>query len=83
MQPSSLSRVRSSIAIRIQGGAKPLVNFTARDPDRTARMLEPVFGWRIRWQQGLTPFSHGDYQPGGRFCFLDPDGIEYEVVSYR
>ena len=32
---------------------------------------------------GLTPFSHGDYEPGRRFYFLDPDGIESEVVSYR
>ena len=31
---------------------------------------------------GLVPFSHGDYDPGRRFYFLDPDGIEYEVVSY-
>ena len=32
---------------------------------------------------GLLPFNHGDYDPGRRFYFLDPDGIEYEVVSYR
>lgn len=32
---------------------------------------------------GLKPFSHGDYHPGRRFYFLDPNGIEYEVVSYR
>ncbi len=31
---------------------------------------------------GLRPFNHGDYDPGRRFYFLDPDGIEYEVVSY-
>lgn len=31
---------------------------------------------------GLEPFSHGDYDPGRRFYFFDPDGIEYEVVSY-
>ena len=31
---------------------------------------------------GLTPFNHGDYAPGRRFYFFDPDGIEYEVVSY-
>jgi catechol 2,3-dioxygenase-like lactoylglutathione lyase family enzyme len=31
---------------------------------------------------GLTPFNHGDYEPGRRFYFLDPDGIEFEVVSY-
>ena len=32
---------------------------------------------------GLRPFAHADYDPGRRFYFLDPDGIEYEVVSYR
>jgi catechol 2,3-dioxygenase-like lactoylglutathione lyase family enzyme len=32
---------------------------------------------------GLKPFSHADYEPGRRFYFLDPDGIEYEVVSYN
>jgi catechol 2,3-dioxygenase-like lactoylglutathione lyase family enzyme len=32
---------------------------------------------------GLKTFSHGSYDPGRRFYFLDPDGIEYEVVSYR
>jgi glyoxylase I family protein len=31
---------------------------------------------------GLAPFNHADYEPGRRFYFFDPDGIEYEVVSY-
>ena len=31
---------------------------------------------------GLTPFNHGDYDPGRRFYFFDPDGVEYEIVSY-
>lgn len=31
---------------------------------------------------GLTPFSHGDYDPGKRFYLFDPDGIEWEIVSY-
>jgi len=31
---------------------------------------------------GLKPFNHANYKPGRRFYFLDPDGIEYEVVSY-
>ena len=31
---------------------------------------------------GLTPHSHADYEPGKRFYFHDPDGIEIEVVSY-
>ena len=32
---------------------------------------------------GLRPYNHGDYAPGRRSYFNDPDGIEYEVVSYR
>ncbi|HEX8621236.1 MAG TPA: VOC family protein [Allosphingosinicella sp.] len=118
------------------------VNVTVSDPDRAARLMESVFGWRVRWQgpsmnggrtihvgsedhyvalyaakdgppgdagfakgrplnhigvevddlhatearvveAGLTPFSHGDYEPGRRFYFFDPDGIEFEVISYR
>ena len=31
---------------------------------------------------GLVPVSHGDYEPGRRFYFLDFDGTEFEVVSY-
>jgi catechol 2,3-dioxygenase-like lactoylglutathione lyase family enzyme len=118
------------------------VNVTVSDPARSARLMESVFGWKIRWQGpaqnggrtihvgsdeayvavytdpartysaadfakgrplnhigvevadldatearvvavGLTPFSHGDYEPGRRFYFFDPDGIEFEVISYR
>ena len=31
---------------------------------------------------GIEPYSFGDYEPGLRFYFNDPDGIEYEVVAY-
>ena len=31
---------------------------------------------------GLETYSHADYEPGRRFYFEDPDGIEFEVVSY-
>jgi catechol 2,3-dioxygenase-like lactoylglutathione lyase family enzyme len=31
---------------------------------------------------GFRPHSHADYEPGKRFYFRDPDGIEFEVVSY-
>lgn len=31
---------------------------------------------------GFKPFSHGDYDPGRRFYFLDWNNIEFEVVSY-
>jgi glyoxylase I family protein len=117
------------------------VNLTVGDPDRTAAMLQAVFGWKERWrgpsamggrtihvgseshylavyaeedtdgspqqhrkgeplnhvgvqvddldaveakviEQGLTPFNHGDYEPGRRFYFFDENGIEFEIVSY-
>lgn len=32
--------------------------------------------------RGLEPRAHADYDPGRRFYFEDPDGIEFEVVSY-
>lgn len=118
------------------------VNVTVSDADRTAELMQRIFGWHVRWSgpardigrvihvgsdehylalytpptdaddadqfikgrplnhigvevadldeietkvaaAGLTPFAHGDYEPGRRFYFLDPDGIEYEVVSYQ
>ncbi len=31
---------------------------------------------------GFTPHNHGDYEPGVRFYFDGPDGIEFEVVQY-
>lgn len=31
---------------------------------------------------GLEPINHADYDPGRRFYFVDPDGVEYEIVSY-
>lgn len=31
---------------------------------------------------GFAPHNHADYEPGRRFYFDGPDGIEIEVVSY-
>jgi catechol 2,3-dioxygenase-like lactoylglutathione lyase family enzyme len=31
---------------------------------------------------GLHPFNHGSYSPGRRFYLFDPDGVEWEIVSY-
>src|SRR3954469_22019699 len=117
------------------------VNLTVGDAERSAALLERLFGWHVRWsgpamgggrsvhvgtddqylalysdgggdgaalswakgvplnhvavtvddldavearvaEAGLTPFGHGDYEPGRRFYFLDEDRIEFEVVSY-
>ena len=32
--------------------------------------------------QGLIPINHADYEPGRRFYFDTPHGIEIEVISY-
>lgn len=31
---------------------------------------------------GYTPHSHAEYEPGRRFYFDGPDGVEYELVAY-
>ena len=36
---------------------------------------------RVR-AEGIETHSHADYEPGRRFYFRDPDGVEYEIVSY-
>lgn len=33
-------------------------------------------------QAGFVAHSHADYEPGQRFYFDGPDGVEIEVVSY-
>jgi catechol 2,3-dioxygenase-like lactoylglutathione lyase family enzyme len=32
--------------------------------------------------EGFTPHSHANYEPGKRFYFAGPEGVEIEVVSY-
>ena len=31
---------------------------------------------------GYTPHNHANYEPGERFYFDGPDGIEFEVIAY-
>ncbi|MGI9425811.1 MAG: VOC family protein [Hyphomicrobiaceae bacterium] len=33
-------------------------------------------------EAGYATHNHADYEPGRRFYFNGPDGIEFEVVSY-
>jgi catechol 2,3-dioxygenase-like lactoylglutathione lyase family enzyme len=33
-------------------------------------------------REGFTPHSHAEYEPGKRFYFAGPEGVEIEVVSY-
>lgn len=41
------------------------VNVTVRDPDRTAALMEAIFGWRIRWR--------GPARDGGRTIHIGSD----------
>jgi len=66
------------LAVYSNGGAPPLgrlnhVGIVVGDLAESERRVAAA---------GLTPFNHGNYEPGRRFYFLDDDGIEFEVVSY-
>ncbi|MBX9731052.1 MAG: VOC family protein [Sphingomonas sp.] len=74
LQSSNISRPTDDVGTRFEKGV-PFnhVGVQVDDLDAVeARVLA----------QGLTPFAHDDYEPGRRFYFFDPDGIEYEIVSY-
>lgn len=43
------------------------VNVTVSDPDRTAAMLDAIFGWKIRWQ--------GESDLGGRTMHVGQPGV--------
>ncbi|MEM9551694.1 MAG: VOC family protein [Pseudomonadota bacterium] len=118
------------------------LNVTVPDPKHTAKVLENLFDWKVRWEgtsmgtgysvhvgdeesylalfspggdlapsqntygrigglnhvgvvvtdlhdvetkvksAGYTPHNHADYEPGQRFYFDGPGGIEFEVVCY-
>jgi catechol 2,3-dioxygenase-like lactoylglutathione lyase family enzyme len=49
------------------------IGFVVDDLDEIERRLV---------ERGVTTHNHADYEPGRRFYFDDPDGIEVEVVSY-
>ncbi len=59
---------------QVKGRPMNHVGLQVNDLDAAERVVE---------QHGLSPFSHGTYEPGPRsFYFFDWDGIEFEVVSY-
>ncbi len=54
-------------------GALNHVAVVVDDLDETERRVKAT---------GIETHNHQDYEPGRRFYFDDPDGIEFEVVSY-
>ncbi len=68
---------------RSEPGAAPLGWSKGMPLNHVAVVVEDLDAVEARVKgEGLEPFSHGDYEPGRRFYFFDPDGIEFEVVSY-
>ncbi len=49
------------------------IGITVDDLDQTEERVKSL---------GLYPHLHADYEPGRRFYFDDPSGLEIEVVSY-
>src|SRR5262245_19516629 len=47
--------------------------FVVESLDEARRRLQSV---------GVTPHFAADYEPGARLYFMDPDGIEIELVQY-
>ena len=60
-------------ATYLQKGGLNHVGVTVDDLDAVEKKVKA---------HGLSPNNHADYAPGRRFYFDDPDGIEWEVVSY-
>ncbi len=50
------------------------IGITVDDLDATEERVKDL---------GLKPHLHADYEPGRRFYFDDPSGIEIEVISYN
>ena len=49
------------------------VNVTVADPDATARLMETLFGWRVRWQ--------GANRSGGRTVHVGSSGHYLSLCS--
>lgn len=64
-------------------GAKPDSYGTVSGLNHVAVTVDDLNAVETRvMNEGLTPHSHGNYEPGRRFYFHDRDGIEWEVVQY-
>lgn len=50
------------------------IGITVDDLDQTEKRVKAL---------GLHPHLHADYEPGRRFYFDDPSGVEIEVVCYN
>ena len=55
-RPATRSSHDPTAETPVRAGRLEHINYTVADPDRTAAMLEAVFGWHVRW---AGPSIHG------------------------
>ncbi len=68
------SPIRQNTSSYSRIGGLNHIGMVVNDLDKVERKVEKA---------GFETYSFGDYEPGRRFYFRDPDGIEFEVISYQ
>ena len=65
------------------GSKRPTINYEATGLNHFGFVVDDLDAARDRLVElGVTPHNEADYEPGRRLYFLDPDGIEVELVQY-
>ena len=65
------------------GAALPAPDYEAVGLNHFGFVVDDLDAARTRLEQlGLAAHSEADYEPGRRLYFMDPDGIEVELVEY-
>ncbi len=63
---------------------RPAVDYSAVGLNHFGFVVDDLDAARARLtKHGLSPHLEGDYEPGRRLYFFDPDGIEVELVQYE
>jgi catechol 2,3-dioxygenase-like lactoylglutathione lyase family enzyme len=66
------------------GAARPVDDYGAVGLNHFGLVVDDLDAVRERLRGlGFEPHSEADYDPGRRFYFRDPDGIEVEIVQYE
>ena len=66
------------------GSSRPSLDYEAVGLNHFGFVVDDLDAARGRLAElGITPHMEADYDPGRRLYFLDPDGIEVELVQYE
>lgn len=65
------------------GAGRPVADYEAVGLNHFGFVVDDLDAARERLSSlGVQPHSEADYEPGRRLYFLDPDGVEVELVEY-